>query len=156
MGCLDREERKQWIKHVEYEWAMLCYAFGVLSALRHEPSGCKMMRNAYLECFLLHFRNLYEFLFEPRKKKDDLRASDWIPDWLTIVESEPKLRDIKESLKTKYYDECHKRLAHLTRTRTDEYEWEISIPFRKIEFAYRRFQQLVETQAQRGDNQDMA
>jgi len=45
-------------------------------------------KNCYLESFVLHFRNLVDFLYEPRNAKpDDILAIDFFPDpnaWKTI------------------------------------------------------------------------
>ena len=67
------------------------------------------MKNLILEGFVVHFRNLYEFFYPPKKPRDDdVTAQDYIPSWGSPIPPQ-LLKDAKKR--------AHKELAHLTTKR---------------------------------------
>jgi len=67
-------DKSEWFKeHLTYEWQMLRYAYGRLSAVTPPSPDW----SCFFECFALHARNLYEFLTSERDNRN-FKASDFI------------------------------------------------------------------------------
>jgi hypothetical protein len=93
-------------KDLRYEIDMLEESFGGLSA--SPPTG--FYRNMLIECFAIHARILYAFLYEPRAQ-DDVIAQDYTNgDWSKLRETEPPAFDSLKRL-------ANKQVAHLTYAR---------------------------------------
>ena len=104
--------------HVEYEFEMLEFTADWLQ--RHTATADRLMRNAMVESFAIHVRNLIQFLeLDPRSlpRGDDLRVENYVKD-LAVW------RDARDSRQSFDYPaeagRANKRVAHLTKVRTDE------------------------------------
>ena len=67
--------------HVEYEFEMLEFTADWLQ--RHTATADRLMRNAMVEAFAIHVRNLIQFLeLDPRSlpRGDDLRVENYVKD----------------------------------------------------------------------------
>ena len=67
-------------EHVSYDVVMLNYTFMRLLTLRPSSSEEQLDRNAFLESFGVHARNLVDFLSE-KSREDGRNASDYVPDF---------------------------------------------------------------------------
>ena len=116
-------EEKDELDLVFYELQMLTQMRRLANENTIEGVGC-------LESFLLHARNLIDFLENPRKKntkKDDLLCSDF--DNQSGDKISPILTGLDCSLKVK----INKHLSHLTTTRKDErIHWAVEMIERPI------------------------
>lgn len=83
--------------------------------------------NAFLEGFLIHFRNLLNFL-DSRGGDDDIKATDFVPEFKSTIAPEH------------YRSRINKRLAHLSRSRP-EYPrgWEFPNMLSEIRDAWNEF-----------------
>src|SRR3990167_6235337 len=86
-------------KHIRYEADMFQFTYAANQPPRRPPEDSIM-----LECFLLHWRNLWDFFLEP-KKNNDVIASDYIATW----EPGRPSPDFKARV--------HKQLAHISKDR---------------------------------------
>ena len=75
-------QRQAAIPHILYEWTMLLSTCGLLKA-SHDPAVRLKLNDeayfAFLESFVVHFRNLYEFLFLTQSGGGYVRAEDYFP-----------------------------------------------------------------------------
>jgi len=93
-------------------------------ALSSQKNNGVFLNNALLESFLIHLRNLIDFLYLPKCNKDDILAQDFFPnpeDWLKL---RPKQGESLDTAKRK----TNKLLAHLTYSRLripkDQAKWD--------------------------------
>ncbi len=83
--------------------------------------------NAFTEGFLIHYRNLLDFL-DSRGGDDDIKASDFAPEFNSTLSPE------------KYRDRINKRLAHLSRSRSQySKHWEFTTMLVEIRDAWDEF-----------------
>ena len=120
------------IEMLEHDASRLMYLLDVQDVIAQQD------RSAFLESFLLHVRNLYEFLFSKKGKEDKnaLRANDF-------MEDKPYLIPEPDSELKKWAKEMiNKRLVHLSQHRLSVKEadskWKFGILFNQI------YQQLLE------------
>ena len=99
---------------VHYEWLMLCETQSLHSGAERDPSR-EVERKAFLECFLLHARNLYLFFTKRRSElrsfeKTDVVAEDFFDDpadWIpatNLTYLTTNLRRLNRSLAHISYD----------------------------------------------------
>lgn len=101
--------------HVAYEWWMLWWAYRVRS-LSGQRSGWELEPewNAGIEVFLLHYRNLLDFLSPPKTADDDyILATDYVKDFAA---SKPPV---------KYRLPLNKHLSHLSYRRLVQHGWHL-------------------------------
>ena len=67
-------------EHLSYEVVMLNYTFMRLLTLQPSTPEEQLDRNAFLELFGVHARNLVDFLSE-KSREDGRNASDYVPDF---------------------------------------------------------------------------
>jgi hypothetical protein len=101
-------------KHVDYEIKMLKAMTSFLSTPEGGPSQIVWRRNAYLESFVLHVRNLIDFLYPPKKpRRDDMHADAFVKEpanWhIVLPPKTPLLIDAEMRV--------NKLAAHLTYAR---------------------------------------
>lgn len=106
-------------QHVRYERQMLCGTASLLGSVRNgrgeRPQSLEewVLENALAESFLVHARNLIEFLFTTGARRDDIVAENYFTD--------PSLwrrnRGVKPKALIEAKEQADKRLAHLTLTR---------------------------------------
>ena len=97
------------IEHLCYEYDMLRQTSKELS--NGLPDG--VIKNALVESFTLHARNMIDFLDPPSSvKPDDVLATDFnfIKDLNTWNKALSKNKDSRKQIK----DRCNKEMAHLT------------------------------------------
>ena len=99
-------------EHLFYEIWMLCEMADRLINRQYQDDVTK---NAYVESFVVHSRNLLDFLYDKGTKDDDAIASDFEE---TTPWNPPPMDTI---LNTWYPTRMHKHLAHLTFTRLNLY-----------------------------------
>ena len=77
----DEQEKIAYLEErISYELVMLSYTFMRLLTSRPSTAEEQLDRNAYLESFGVHARNLVAFLSE-KSPGDDRNASDYVPDF---------------------------------------------------------------------------
>jgi hypothetical protein len=111
---LTYEQQKFLDRHFNYEFKMLSYSYGKL--VEHNNINGTLEYSVYLECFLLHSRNLqYFFLSERKKYKDDAIVLDFIDkeNWEIIKgQCSKRCENIAEEL-----EKINKHVTHLTYSR---------------------------------------
>ena len=135
----EHDELRALSEHLLYEIEMLEHDAGRILALFKDHSVmAEKDRYVMLESFLLHIRNLYEFLFKKKGKgdKNALRATDFIED-------KPYVIPIPDSeLKRWAKDMVDRRLVHLSQHRLGikeaDSEWRVGTLFSQI------YEQLLE------------
>ncbi len=70
------EELREAATHVDYEIQMLGATGVLLASVQRRTSTEKAIANACLESFVLHVRNVIDFLYPPAKAKTDDILSD--------------------------------------------------------------------------------
>ena len=123
--------------HLKYEFDMLI----VTATLLSKPNLDAYARNAILESWVQHVRNLIDFFYTP-KKQDNIVMADFLID-IEIPESFPRLNaDLKKAKKR-----ANKEMSHLTYTRVgiklEEKEWPVGIITNYLEETMSSFISLV-------------
>jgi len=121
-------------KLVQYEIDMLLFTYsklGIVDQLEH---------NVYLESFLIHVRNLIEFLVNERRHQDDVMLEDFLND-------NSKIQIINKLVKSFFnkteMDRIHKMLAHISYERINlKGKWNVGDYFQTI---YRALNEFVES-----------
>ena len=98
------QELDEAIRHVGYEVQMMAAASKRLAAATSDGDG--IAANAFLESMLLHARALIAFFLHDGRK-DDIRRTDFAPDWTPLPV--PAVANAYEA-----YPLLNKYLAHLT------------------------------------------
>jgi len=108
------EELREAANHVDYEVQMLDAMALLLSSARGPTAMEKAVANACLESFVLHVRNLIDFLYPPASPKpDDILSDHYVRDegkWQTC-------RPPRTSLLADAETRVNKLAAHLTYSR---------------------------------------
>lgn len=96
-------------RHLVYEIKMLRET---ASALRGKGIGPRSFRNAMLETFLVHYRNLFDFFYADTRRElaHDVSAADYVPDPKQWKERRPRIG--REA--TGNRERVNAQLAHLT------------------------------------------
>ncbi len=126
---------------VLYEWEMVCWTFQTIcrtipgAVVMHEPgepllkvccclgtSRYEREASALLEPFLLHVRNIREFLYnDGAKKKDDVLALDFFDNPDDWTKKRPPIGAYLKSIR----ERLNKSLAHITYARLDYRQYEL-------------------------------
>lgn len=115
-----RGEKESHLDTIRYEIDMLRYS---LKRWRETDLGFDPGdRNAFLECFLLHYRILVEFLSGRKNKQTDLVVSSpkvWMPMRRVDQRETSSLQKRGRALRDRYHDKISKFLQHCTEARAD-------------------------------------
>lgn len=97
-------------RHISYEIKMMRE---LAEGLQGRGVGPRTMRNALLESFLIHYRNLFDFFYPENKRRlpFDIAASDYLPDRKRWRHSRPDV-DMKQVAENRERVNC--LLAHLS------------------------------------------
>jgi hypothetical protein len=101
--------------HVAYELRMWQWAANLLNGIGPEQQNTPE-RNALIESYLLHLRNLIEFFRSEGRKTDDVVALLYVPRW--------NVGDYGSSLESAWVS-LNKRLNHITMERLNKSAWPI-------------------------------
>ena len=105
----DAELKEMALRHISYEIKMLRE---LADALQGKGVGPRTMKNALLESFLIHYRNLYDFFYPdlPAKRRllYDISAGDYLPSRDRWRKDRPEW-DTEKLLDTRY--ERYRRLG---------------------------------------------
>ncbi len=129
------EKLREGVKTLQYEIRHLHYAFRMIFKAKDDI----YLKNIFIESFLIHWRNLIDFLYKSSKNKDDdILSIDYVND--------VKRWEEKRGKKTRYLIEEHndvnKYLAHITYKRIEALkQWEFS---QMLEELIRKFRMFVE------------
>ena len=130
------EKLKAGAEHVMYERKMLIHTFRECQVIDDDPNLVPDgTRFAILESFMIHYRNLLEFLRQPNNGtiKDDVKASDFAPGYEPL------------ELPNKYRSDLNKRLAHITYTRLGSGKmWENSNMVAELEVSWNSFLEQID------------
>ena len=111
------DELQRAVVHVNYEIDMFKALTSHFQKSQKGIPDDTLQNNAYVESFVLHLRNLIDFLYAPRnpKQPDDMRADDFVKDaveWNKVRPAKtPLLRDAEMRV--------DKLAAHLTYARVE-------------------------------------
>jgi len=124
--CVGRPKKASPQATIEYEMKMLQFArVQIISAVQEGRASAPHFWEK-IECFLLHYRNLIQFLGGSEKRKDDLSFTadfgDQIDETLIIA-----IEKVVKPLVEKYSNQISKYLAHCTRLRHElDRDWYIN------------------------------
>lgn len=117
-------------RHLGYEIKMLRET---AAALQGKGIGPRSFRNALLETFLIHYRNLLDFFYADKKHwlRHDVKAADYVADAREWRARRPRMD--KEASSNR--ERVNAQLAHLTyrRLRYDQRNWSDRRMLRQIE-----------------------
>ncbi len=126
--------------HLWYEFTMFLALVQELS--KGYPPGT--MKNALLESFALHVRNLIDFLYAENPSSDDVYAGDFFPckeDWVKI---RPQITSLLEKVKKR----ANKEISHSTYSRIEvnqeEKKWRFVEIFQEMGRAFDAFVEKVD------------
>ena len=143
---VSKEELVEASKHLHYEIEMIRKNLQTLRSIEaNHNSPVRFVKYSFVESFLVHARNLYDFLFRvgPRTRfaEDDIRAGDFLGN--EIWEKPP----ISSDLEKWYTTMINKRLVHLTyhRLYIEEFEqqWQVGTMYAELERALLSFYRKV-------------
>jgi len=134
------------LKMVEYEISMLRFCLGWLE--KHQSNCVGDERKVYLECFLLHYRNLIRFFSGNQHKKGDVSMEhpEAFCGTLSIGQAQ-WYKDQVQSLDNGDADCEHKLISKLLQHCTEERvvligkSWPVSEMYKSIEPALKRFEE---------------
>lgn len=134
-----------------YEVDMLDFCYKTLKNRSKGLSSCE--RNAYLECFLPHYRNLIDF-FGKDPTRDDLsicRPADWRQNREINEQEREDLWKDGQRLWDEYErrnrgDTISRYLHHCTRQRTEPKDWQENEMFNKLSSLIKGFRSLCQDQ----------
>ncbi len=129
---------------IHYEIRMLRHCADRIRTLtKSDPTPHEL--TVHLECFLLHFRNLAQFLSGKGGSKGDLRITNW-KKWTDKQLTAAEVRQVTEVAIKAYEAYCgdiSTYLSHCTRQRCEEEKsWEPQKMLGNIEPAIRAFEAL--------------
>jgi hypothetical protein len=108
---LSNSDLKELSKDLEYEVSMIVYcAHELLKSSSEDSQEAEPHRNAIIESFLVHYRNLREFFWQKDPAGDDLVATDY--GFSSSGQTPTELESIKVAV--------NKRLQHLSKRRREE------------------------------------
>jgi hypothetical protein len=111
----DQMELKAAAAHVSYEWWMLLDSAAVVIAARSDPARMEAAEhNRSIECFLLHFRNLLDFLAPRSPRPNDIVGTDFAAGFQA------------SKVPNQYRAPLDRHLAHLTYSRLEKRTWDIA------------------------------
>lgn len=112
------EELKLVAEHLYYEiwmlrWTTIILSFGVF--------GDSICKNAFVESFAIHTRNLIEFLFDRKAKvtSDTIVAEHYFPDPATWRDRYPQ----KSKILQEAWIRANKQIAHMSTDRKKREKW---------------------------------
>lgn len=132
---------------IHYEAQMLRHCAGQLRTLRETDATQSQRKEVvvYLECFLLHYRNLAQFLSGKGGSSKDLRITNsrkWSPRQLTREET-GQVTTAAVKTYEKYCHDISTYLSHCTRQRYEKQKsWEPKKMLTDIEPAIKAFEEL--------------
>lgn len=128
---------------IHYEVRMLRLSADWLS--KHAKSSAQEEMFTYLECFLLHYRNLAQFLSGKGGSRGDLRITNY-KSWSNKQLTQEQLKEVTELAAPTYREYCHDistYLSHCTRQRYEqEKRWDPQKMLSDIEPAIAAFENL--------------
>jgi hypothetical protein len=139
-------ELVQMVEHIAYEWEQLHRS---AQLLRHRPAGQDQNgeRQALIESFAIHARNLIEFLHLDRTYPTDVRATDFLASghpWPTTSSSG------LAGLMAKVFVQANKQIAHLSidraRAAPMDFDWAIDDIIDELEKKMALFVRAMATQ----------
>lgn len=98
-------------EHLTYEIDMLLFIAGFFIPMQSTKGEKQFIQinSAIVECFVLHFRNLVEFLEPNNLRDDDVIAKDFLPINTELTPLSQRLKDARKR--------ANKEMAHLTTAR---------------------------------------
>ncbi len=134
---LSRPQKLSHLDTIQYEIDMLNHCYDKLRKWQDEPDSY-----VYLECFLLHYRNLIEFFGDSK----GLRVSEW-KDWSPreLVPEELASISDKKPLK-KYRGLISQYLQHCTKSRIRDRSWDVDKMYRELKGVLENFRRLFPVQ----------
>jgi hypothetical protein len=114
------------------ERRMLHHSYSKLAEISSADIADPVERNVYLESFLLHFRNILDFLEPPDSlRKDDVKATDFLTTY------------VAPNAPTQYRKDINKRLSHMSYSRLlvepENRSWPITEMLSEIEDTWKSF-----------------
>jgi len=95
--------------HLHHEINMCRKTLGLLAG----GGADGVLKDVLVESYAIHLRALIEFLYEPPRKPDDLRAGDFVK----TDEARLRARGPKPTVLKEAQERAHKQVAHFTKKR---------------------------------------
>lgn len=115
---MNEEKTEKVAPNIKYEFDMLEWSY--IKVTNSNKKGNE--HNSYIECFLLHVRNLIDFFVEPNhSQSDDVLAQHFFENPSIWIEKEMNICSFVQSERS----EINKTLAHLTYKRTTQKQWNL-------------------------------
>lgn len=126
--ALDKKDLRE--HHLKYEIDMLLFdAESLISRKNNENNQMYPLQNALLESYLIHLRNIIDFLWGLPKHKSDIYAGLFIPKGSPVSQNFSKERDkVSGESITSIKDRINKQISHLTSDRTNndiDRQWDV-------------------------------
>lgn len=106
------EELQEVSNHLHYELWMLS---SLAQAMESGIADRGWLANALLESFVIHVRNVLDFLYNDHPQSDDVVAQDFFPSAKAWVKIRPRLSELLSTAKKR----AGKEVVHLTYARLD-------------------------------------
>lgn len=143
----DQELRQYSREHVHYElWMFLRLGQYLMESPQPGDDQGRVIRNAVIESFVIHLRNLIAFLYSVRVQTKDIIAADYFLDagnWYT--KRPPISRELRVAR-----ERSHKEIIHLTTERISgtppQKGWPVSALVREIKQLMGSFADLASTE----------
>jgi hypothetical protein len=141
-------------EHINYEFNMFeKTSIYLMNKYPHQNNQGVILNDLqdliYLECFLLHYRNLFEFFIESKGYPTDLKANMFLFNWEQIkVKFEDNIKKIKESILYNYEKDnlINKYLSHITEERNNiilKKSWDIKTLYENMKIICDEFKKLI-------------
>jgi hypothetical protein len=132
---LSRPPKLSHLDTVQYEIGMLNYCY---KTLQETPWKWEPANFVYLECFLLHYRNLIEFFGDSK----DLKVSEWKA-WSPRKLSPQELASISDKKPLqKHRGLISQYLQHCTKSRTRDRSWDEKEMYEELRRVLENFRRL--------------
>lgn len=136
---MNKENLKAVAPNVQYEIEMLDWSY---QKVMHQSEKWQMS-SCYVECFLLHARNLVDFYVKPMgAKPDDVFARLFFIDQTKWEATENQICSLIKSERSM----INKKLAHLTYARIDKQCWDVCGIYSELQHAKSIFMGLLDSE----------
>ena len=143
-GRRDQEEN---LDTIRYEIDMLDYCYERYVDLeRKQQTSDQGDLNAYLECFLLHYRNLVEFFSTKDIRKDETNLRIYLP--LAWASGKLDVEETKQLIRRDLFDSVWQKisiyLAHCTTYRASTLtEWPVDEMYKELNKTLAQFEKVM-------------
>jgi len=147
-----RADKEDDLDTIRYEINMLDYSYVRYIELERKPGIERGDVNAFLECFLLHYRNLIEFFSskKPREDGTDLRIGKPLIGMATRVPLEMTKKLTRDELCKEHWKNLSVFLDHCTIYRArDPKTWNVGAMYQQLNSTLADFEKITKMERER-------